>query len=84
MLTLAIIFKPVATIFIVLGGMLYFSMWLLFGGPSKYKLENGCWVKEVKNINGSTQIIITDGTKDIIQQFNSTKVVISGNEILVY
>jgi len=83
-LLLAVFLKPSAIIVVILGGLLYFSIWLLFGGPTELEINEGCWVKEVKTTNGITQITITDGSKDILQQYNSSKVNIIGNKIYVY
>jgi hypothetical protein len=65
-------------------GVLYFFIYLMFGGPQQLKLDDGVWVKSITQANGLTKIILTDGKDESIQQFTSNRVEVSGNIISIY
>ena len=43
-----------------------FFLWIFFGGPEQFQLKEGTWVKEVRQENGMTTIIITDGKEEVV------------------
>lgn len=77
-------YNPQWLIFVWLGGVAYAAMWIMFGGPKQMQLNEGTWVKSINQVNGMTQIVITGGKDESIQQFTSSRVEVSGNIISIY
>ena len=82
-LGLSFAYQPTWAIIIWMVGILFFFLWIFFGGPKQFQLKEGTWVKEVRQENGMTTIIITDGKEDIVQQFTSNRVSVADNIITV-
>ena len=65
-LGLSFAYQPTWAIIIWMVGILFFFLWIFFGGPKQFQLKEGTWVKEVRQENGMTTIIITDGKEEVV------------------
>jgi hypothetical protein len=78
-------YNPDWTLLVWVGGTLYLTLWSVFSKDFKQlKLQEGTWIKSITQANGLTQVVITDGKDESIQQYNSNRVEVSGNIIYIY
>lgn len=73
-----------ATMIVWVVGIFYFFTILFFGGPQQFELKNGTWVKSISQVDGMTQVVLTDGEQESVQQFTSKRVEVSDNIISIY